>query len=224
MPVKAFDPESEQASDGMMEKMFLAIADGLTGQNLTAIIPDYVARIADARGAFCEIIINESGLATWWYFPFTGSTADPAHITEMVLGLLDAETCGAAPRQCPGQTLKGTVGRALRELGMHVSLYEKSRDDDYLEVDAEIKAINPAKPHRGSVIFTDHGLIRWECRLSEPGGSTPVIDTAEIVETIGLVLTRADSAMSPAYRPGDIPADHQVKPLAATTADSGPRP
>jgi len=183
---------SETAAD-----VRLAIADGLTAHDLDVLDPaaegSQYLKVTNARGALCEIMISEHGSATWEYHPFGGEPG-PAQVTAMVLELLGAgngEHLDASSKQRPGLTLTGIVGKALTERGMRVRLAEAGRDEDLSEMYAEIVVINPARPDRGTAQASDDGMIRWECRFTDPARSTRGIDPAAIAGTIARALSAA---------------------------------
>jgi len=178
----------------------LAVADGLTAHDLDVLDPagegSQYLKVTNARGALCEIMISEHGSATWEYHPFSGEPG-PAQITAMVLELLGAgndEDRDASPNRLPGLTLTGIAGQALTERGMRVQLAEAGRDDDLSELYAEIVVSNPARPDRGTARASEDGMIRWECRLSDPATSTRGIDPGEIAGTIARALTGAKAS------------------------------
>lgn len=178
-----------------MSSAVLAVADGLTDQGLDVRDPAcekaHILKITSARSLLCEIIISQSGLVTWEYLPLTGSGADPAQVTKMIMSALGtdgADYSGVPPRQCPGLTLKGTVGRELRERGMQVRLSVIAPDDVLCEVYSDIEVMNPEKRSRGRVLFDDDGVIRWECRISESAAGSQGIEPGEIAGTIARVL------------------------------------
>jgi hypothetical protein len=178
-----------------------AVADGLTAQGYNVRDPcsekAHCLKVTNARGTYCEVTIREDGAVSWECRPFNGSAADPAQITNMVMAILggkNAEYQGTSPRQRPDLTLKGAVGRALRERGMRVRLAIVDEDDEPCELYAEIEVTSPATPDRGIVRVTDDGVICWECRLSGPGADDHGIDPAEIGATIGRALNRGEKA------------------------------
>jgi len=138
-------------------------------------------------------MISEHGSVTWEYHPFSGGPG-PAQVTAMVLELLgvgNGQDRGASSNRWPGLALTGIVGQALTERGMRVRLAEAGRDEDLSEMYAEIVVINPARPDRGTAQASDDGMIRWECRLTDPARSTREIDPAEIAGTIARALSAA---------------------------------
>jgi len=109
----------------------------------------------------------------------------------MLLDLSGQRRRGGVPlSRGPGLPLTGSVGRALSRRGLRVHLAEAGRGEDLSELCAEIMVINPARPDRGSARVADDGMIRWECRLSDPAVSTQGIGPSEIAGTIARALNR----------------------------------
>jgi hypothetical protein len=141
----------------------------------------------NARGAFCEVAISGAGSMCWEYRPLCACKADPAQVATMVLDVLTTdgtERGCAASAQHGGTSLKGAAARMLRDHGMQVSLEVVVPDDLFCEVYGEIKVINPARRDRGVARVTDDGVLRWECRLSDPSRSVAGIDAGEVAATI----------------------------------------
>jgi hypothetical protein len=169
----------------------LLIADGLTShdfevRDLTA-EHARVLRVTDTRAAFCQVTLSTAGHLTWEYFPFTGQDTDPAALTAMIAGILGAEPAPAPAPAWPGPTLLGNAGRLLRDAGLHVTLGEPGRNDDFCELHGHLEVTRPGHPRRGHADLTDEGMIIWECRLGPPGGLT----APDIAATIATVLSRA---------------------------------
>lgn len=155
-------------------------------------------RVMNVLGTFCEITVIGSGNASWEYWPFSGSGADPGRLTRIV-----AEVLGAAcpdfpvlpPELLPGLTVKGVSGRALRGCGLEVQLDVIGRDTASCEIYAGIEVTNPAAPERGIASADDHGVIGWHCCFPDnkdaPGDITPT----EFAETIARIL--APSRLQP---------------------------
>jgi hypothetical protein len=181
----------------------LLVADGLTDQGFDVRDPalenSHFLKITNARHAYCEIIIGEEGAVSWEYRAFSDSI-DPARVACMVLGILQSDCPDSVElRQRQGLTLKGTVGRALRELGLQVRMIVLDRDD-FGELYSEIDIVNPAMPDRGRVRIDDEGIVRWDCRLSDPAQGIQGIGPADLADTIAQVLQRAEQAGVTAHR------------------------
>jgi hypothetical protein len=136
--------------------------------------------IVNATRACSEITVEDSGYVTWDYWPWSGPATDPADLVGVTLSLL-----GPAPAATPtsagrGSTLKGRVGQALRELGLHVTMavYE---DADALDVAAEIVATNPDVPYCGLVRLADDARISWECQIDGSAAECALAVTDTIV-------------------------------------------
>jgi hypothetical protein len=95
-----------------------------------------------------------------------------------------AEARDAPSLRYPGQTLKSAVGLTARAHGMQARLAHVIRDDELLEIAAEVEITDPARPGRGRILASDTAIC-WECTLTSPSGGDTGLDTAEIVETIG---------------------------------------
>jgi hypothetical protein len=167
----------------------LLIADELTGhdfevRDLTAEHAT-VLQVTDTRAAFCQLTLSPAGRLTWEYYPFTGQHTDPAALTAMITGILGATLAPA--RSWPGPTLLGSAGRMLRDAGLHVTVGEPGRNDDFCEVHAHLEITRPGHPERGRADLTDEGMIIWACRLGSSGGLT----APDIAATIAAVLSRA---------------------------------
>jgi hypothetical protein len=191
MSTMAVAHEDERNGDGAAGGVMLAVADGLTGQGLEIVGPwwgySQLLKIMNARGAFCEVAIDDAGSVCWEYRPLCACKADPAQVAAMVLDVLttdDTERDCAAPEQYAGMTLKGAAALVLRDRGMQVSLEVVVPEDLFCEVYGEIKVINPARRDRGLARVTDDGVLRWECRLSDPSRGIAGIDSGEVAVTI----------------------------------------
>lgn len=170
------------------------VADGLTDEGFDVRDPmagnSHFLKVVNARRAYCEIIISEKGAVSWEYRCFDGGTG-PAQIASMVLAILGAgvaESDHASLELQPGPTLKGSVGRALRERGMLVGTSVVGLDES-CELYAEICITNPEMPNRGTVHVNDEGMIIWECRVNGPtAGDDQGIAPAELTRTIAAAL------------------------------------
>jgi hypothetical protein len=166
------------------------ITDGLSGQHFN--VRDlneeqaHVIQLADARAAFCQFILSTAGYLTWEYFPFTGRDTDPATLTTMIAGILGMPPAPPPARAWPGPTLLGTAGRMLRDAGLHVTLGEPGRNDDFCELHGHLTITSPDHPDRGTATLTDEGMIIWRCPLGPPDGLT----APDIAATTGRVLSR----------------------------------
>jgi hypothetical protein len=168
----------------------LLIADGLTGhdfevRDLTA-EHARVLRVTDTRAAFCQLTLATTGHLTWEYYPYTGQHTDPAALTAMIAGILGGPPVPPSARAWPGPTLLGAAGRMLRDLGLHVTLGELGRNEDFCELHGHLTITSPGHPGRGSATLTDEGMITWRCLLGPPDGLT----APDVAATIGHVLSR----------------------------------
>ncbi len=148
--------------------------------------------IVNARRACSEITVDDSGYVTWDYWPWTGATTDPADLVGVTLALLGPAPIGTQPGVGRGPTLKSRVGRALRGLGLHITLavYE---DADALDVATEVVATNPDVPFCGLVRLADDARITWECQID---GSAAECAMA-VTDTIVPLLTHGTEGMRP---------------------------
>jgi hypothetical protein len=154
--------------------------------------------IVNARNARSEITVDDDGYVTWDYWPWTRAATAPADLAGVALSVLGPAPTGARPIVGGGLTLKGWVGRALRELGLHVTMavYE---DDDAFDVTAEVVATNPDAPFCGLVRVTDEARITWQCPLQGPTTECALAVTDTIVPvlthgTVGMRQLWADTA------------------------------
>ena len=188
--------QNEQVDGALADQAVRAVADGLTAHGFDVRSPggerSRFLKITNVRGMCCEVAVGGDGTVTWECRPFSGSATGPAEVTGMVLAALGSEpradylSVSSAP--CPGLTLKGAAGRALREHGMQVFLRLLDCDDVSCEVHAEIEVTNPARCERGTAHVDDDGLVLWEARLSHPASGTPGIGPEEIARTIAEAL------------------------------------
>jgi hypothetical protein len=104
-----------------------------------------------------------------------------------ILGGYEGDSMHAA-RTGRWLTLKGAVGRTLREHGFRVDL-EITQDTDYCEVSADIVVTSPDRPERGKVYLSDNGHVLWEwCSDINPSRAASAI--ADVVTgCIALKLT-----------------------------------
>jgi hypothetical protein len=169
-------------------------ADELTDKGFDIRGPEWdrsqYLKITNVQGVLCDLAVRDDGIAEWCYHLCLGCQVDAAQITAMVLGMLGADAAlgqgGVSSHR--NLKLKGTVGRALAELGMKVSLEVLFTDNYFYEVYSAIEASNPARPDRGRVQIADDSLIRWECRIGDPSGEYPGISPEEIAETLAKAL------------------------------------
>lgn len=180
-----------------------ALADGLSGHGLEIMGPawgTHYFKVANVQGALCEVIISESGSVSWECRQVHGYRSDPAHVTALVLGFLGAggtEHRGTPPGRYTGLTLKGAVGLAARERGMHARPGHVARDESVCDVYAEVEVTNPGRNDRGKVWVTDEGVVRWECRFSDPAQGIQGIDPGEMTRTIARSLPRVTERSAP---------------------------
>jgi hypothetical protein len=146
--------------------------------------------IVNAKRARSEITVADDGYVIWDYWPSSGATTDPVDLAGVTLFLLGPASAGVRPVVGRGLTLKGRVGRALREVGLHVTItvYE---DDDALDVASEVVATNPGAPFCGLVRMADDARITWECRIN---GSAAECALA-VTDTIGPLLAHGAEGM-----------------------------
>ena len=173
------------------------VADGLSDQGFEVRDPVmenlHFLKVINARHAYCEITITETGAVTWEYRRYDGrlGSAQIIAIVMCVLGLGSDGCRDETLTDQPGRTLKGIVGSALRERGMKVGI-EILDPDDFCELDAEVSVTNPAMPSRGAVRVNDEGMVLWDCRLAESGAAGGGgITLAELVQTIADALAVA---------------------------------
>lgn len=188
--------QNEQVDDELADQAVSVIADGLTAHGFDVWSPggerSRFLKITNVRGTCCELAIGDDGTVTWECRPFSGSATRPAEITGMVLAALGSEPRADYPSGssalCPGLTLKGAAGRALRDHGMQVILRVLDCDDAWCEVYAEIEVTDPARSERGTAHVDDDGLVLWESRLSHPASGMTGISAEEIARTIAEAL------------------------------------
>ena len=167
------------------------IADGLNGLNFG--VRDlteeraHVIQVTSARAALCQLVIGTAGLVTWEYFPFDGRGTDPGQLTAIVASILGTGTARSPARSWVGPTLRGTVGRMLREAGLHVKLGGSSRNEEFCEVNADLIITSPARPGRGEVRLTEEAMIIWECPLAPPPAG---LDAPGVVAAVGAALSQ----------------------------------
>jgi hypothetical protein len=149
--------------------------------------------ILNAERACSEITVYDGGYVIWDYWPWSGAATDPAYLARVALALIGPAPLSAGPVVGPGPTLKSRVGRALRDLGLHVTmaLYE---DADALDVAAEVVASNPDLPFCGLVRVADEARITWEC---ETGGPAAECASAVADTIVPLLSHGVDSARQP---------------------------
>jgi hypothetical protein len=182
----------------MLRGLVLAVADRLTDHRLDIRSPEWershLLRITNIPGVMSEISVYDNGAVEWEYCQCHGNPADPAVIAKMAMSMLGADIPDyRGPLLLrPGYlTLRGVIGRALAQRGMHVSL-DVYRDEFCFEAYSEIKVTNPARPDRGKVRLTDDNSIVWECRLSDLAPNSQGIDFKEVAETIAFALKGRD--------------------------------
>jgi hypothetical protein len=136
--------------------------------------------ILNAKRACSEITVHDDGYVIWDYWPWSGAETDPADLAEVVLSLLGPANTRARPVVADGPTLKSRVGRALRELRLHVTMtvYE---DADALDVAAEVVITNPAASFCGLVRVADDARITWQCEIDGPIAECALAVTDTIV-------------------------------------------
>lgn len=168
------------------------VADGLADQGLDILGQEWeealYLKATNAWGALCEATVGPNDLFRWEYRSVDSNWTDPVQIAAMTMILLDADhaaqACNAPSLRYPGQTFKSAVGLIARAHGMHARFADVTRDDDLLEITAEVEITNPSRPGRGRVLATDSAIC-WECKFAGPNTSDAGLDATEIVETIG---------------------------------------
>ncbi|MGH3404042.1 MAG: hypothetical protein ACRDRJ_16295 [Streptosporangiaceae bacterium] len=168
------------------------LADGLTDQGLDILgqerEEDFCLKATNAWGALCEATVGPGQLFRWEYRSADGGWTDPAQIAAMAMILLGADDAAdardAPSRRYPGQTFKSAVGLTAREHGMQAKLANVIRDDELLEVGAEVEITDPARLDRGRVLASDTAIC-WECTFVSPNTGGNGLDVAEVVEAIG---------------------------------------
>jgi hypothetical protein len=140
--------------------------------------------IVNARDARSEITAEDCGYVTWDYWPRTGPGTDAADLAATVLDVLGAHVAAPVPAARGVLTLKGAVGRALKDRGLNVSV-AVYQDDVAFDATTEIVAANPAVPSCGQVRVTDDGCITWECHHDGP----PAECALAVADTIVPILT-----------------------------------
>jgi hypothetical protein len=185
--------EAEAAAVGTMH----VIAEELRGLDLNIFNPEWdqthFLKIENLYGALCEITIDASGRVAWEYRQVHGYHSGPAELAGMVLELLggsSSEAPATSPGRHAGLTLGAAAGMALRACGMKVRLGTVGRNESMLGVYADVEVTNPARPDRGRVQVSDDGVIRWECRFSDPARDAKGIEPGEIARTLARSLPR----------------------------------
>jgi hypothetical protein len=172
------------------------IAEGLSAQEFTVHDPaaddECFMRVMNARSAFSQMLISQTGQVTWDYLPFPWRKADPAQMAGMILGLLgdEAAVVAAAPGGTQGQSIKDSVDSALRGRGLRVR-HPAPVQDAFGESWADLFITNPDKPALGEVTLTDEGMIIWDCKLASAGSAG--VSAQEISAIVGRVLSRVQS-------------------------------
>lgn len=196
MPAEAVASDDQRIHDKRTRRRawaaMHAVADGLTDQGLDILGQEWEEafrlKATNAWGALCEATIGPGQLFRWEYRSADGCWTDPVQIAAMAMILLGAdnatEACGEPSRGYPGQTFKSAVGLTARAHGMHAKLAHVTRDDELLEIGAEVEITHPARPGRGRVLASDTAIC-WECTFAGPGTGDTGLDAAEIVETVG---------------------------------------
>jgi hypothetical protein len=187
--------ERSAAAEAAAVKTMNVIAEELRGLELDIFNPEWdethFFKIENLKGALCEITIDANGSVAWEYRPVHGYHARPAEIATMVLELLGAastEVPAASPGRDVGLTPKAAVGMTLRACGMTVRLGRIGRDNSFLDVYSDVEVTNPACQNRGRVLVTDDGVIRWECRFSDPARDDRGIDPGQIARALARSL------------------------------------
>ncbi|MGO9081055.1 MAG: hypothetical protein ACLQDY_18785 [Streptosporangiaceae bacterium] len=191
--VASGDPSihNKRAHHGAWAAMHV-VADGLTGQGLDILGQEweeaFYLKATNAWGALCEATVGPNELFRWEYRSADGGWTDPAQIAVMTMILLGAdnaaEACNAPSLRYPAQSFKSAVGLTARAHGMHARLAHVIRDDEFLEISAEVEITNPSQPGRGRVLARNSAIC-WECTFAQPNTGDAGLDATEIVETIG---------------------------------------
>lgn len=192
--IETADASSAEAEAAAVRAMNV-IAEEFRGLDLNIFNPEWdethFFKIENLQGALCEITIDASGRVAWEYRQVHGYHAGPAEVAGIVLELLNAGGT-QAPATWPGRdvglTFKAAVGMALRACGMNVRLGRLGRNEPFLDACAEVEVTNPTCQDRGRVLVSDDGVIRWECRFSDPARDGRGIDPGEIARALARSL------------------------------------
>jgi hypothetical protein len=178
-----------------------AVADGLSAHGFDVRNPaagnDCYLKVTNVRATLADLIISATGIMEWEYRCYEPSPHDPATMTAIVLTILNPGHGTARPPRLarhPHMTLKGIIGRAAADHGMHVTLAVLDQDDTSFDVYTEITVTNPAQPDRGTVSVADDGGIWWRCRLRDQPHSAAGLDITDITSTIARALTTPHAA------------------------------
>jgi hypothetical protein len=171
------------------------IADGLNSNGFDVRFPGLPGRaylqVTNTRDASCELTVYASGAFDWEYRYRDGSRADPTVLSAMTMRILAgdhaARACARLPYN-PRMTVKAQVGRAIADQGMRVSLNVLEKGESDFEVYAEITAINPAHPGRGTVRVSDDGLISWRGQIAGTGEPDEGLGVREITQALASAL------------------------------------
>jgi hypothetical protein len=203
VPVAAIAQDGQRACNQAAFAVMTAVADRLTDHDLDILGPAWEKthgfKVTNVRGALCEVTVSETCSVSWEYRPFRGARADPAPVMAMVLELLGARSTehrGTPPGRYLGLSLKGAVGVALRERGLHARLGQVRRDEPACEVHADVEVANPARPDRGTAWVTDEAAVLWECRFSDPARGLQGLAPADIATAIAQALPRVPELRS----------------------------
>ena len=187
------DAEADAAAVRAMN----VIADELLDHDLNIFNPEWdqahFFKIENLKGALCEITISASGTVTWEYRLVRGYHASPAEVASMVLEMLggsNTESPATLPGHHAGLTLRAAVGMTLRACGMQVRIVNVGQNETVLDVYTDVEVTNPARQDRGRVLVSDDGVIRWECRFSNPARDAEGIEPGEIARALARSLPR----------------------------------
>jgi hypothetical protein len=166
-------------------RLMRAVAGELAARGLDTAWPEWddsrCLRILAAGVMRSDLTLpDDGGLVEWDHCPGPAWAASPAAMMAIVVHILGGDSVPAA---CTGRglTLKGAVGRTLREYGFLVDL-EISQDTDYCEVSADIVVTSPGRPERGKVYLSDNGNVVWEWECCD--GISPGRAGAEIADVV----------------------------------------
>jgi hypothetical protein len=156
------------------------------------------------QGMPCELSVNDSGYVQLECGPRTADEADPGQLADLAFTLLTsgAEDQPHHPREAErhGLTLKGIVGRELRDRGLAVALNVYA-DEIGLDTYTEIVVTSPDSTQDAEVRVTDDGGLTWlrdywaeaAAITLEPTFSWSIPDPAKLADDIAATVTLAIS-------------------------------
>ncbi len=188
-------PETTTLDNGLAAKTAEIAADALNAHGFDVRNPaqqgSSILQVTNVRGALCELVMCGSGVFDWEYRSLEGSQSDPSRLAAMAMCILSvdraADSCVPVAHN-RGVTLKGQIGRALADQGMHVSLNVLDTDELFFEVYSEVAITNPARPDRGTVCVADDGLLWWRGQVRNADHREDGLDLADITDTLTRTL------------------------------------